>query len=64
MAKPMRRSGTEDTLRQPFYATGAELELYQQVFERWRTLSTEQVLTEAARLFHLAVAMADDAVNP
>jgi hypothetical protein len=44
-------------LYRPFRASGAELEFYQMVFERWRTLPADAVLTEAARLFNLAVAM-------
>ena len=48
---------TAQELRRPFRATGAELEFYQLVINRWRTLPAEAVLTEAARLFHFAVAI-------
>ncbi len=48
-------------LRRPFRATGAELEFYQRAIERWRTLPADAVLTEAARLFHFAVAIAGEA---
>ncbi len=47
-------------LRRPFRASGPELEFYQRAIERWRTLPADEVLTEAARLFHFAVAIADE----
>ncbi len=46
-------------LERPFRANGAELEFYQLAIERWRTLPVDVVLTEAARLFHFAVTIAD-----
>jgi hypothetical protein len=55
---PKMPSQQSDTLRRPFYATGAELEFYQLALERWRSLPADAVLTEAARLFHFAVAIA------
>lgn len=55
-----------DPLHRPFRATGAELEFYQRAIERWRTLPADVVLTEAARLFHFAVAIAghEDSLHP
>ncbi len=47
-----------DVLRRPFRASGAELEFYRNAIERWHTLPADAVLTEAARLFHFAVAIA------
>jgi len=42
------------------------LEFYQRAIERWRTLPADVVLTEAARLFHFAVAIAghEDSLHP
>lgn len=53
-----------DVLRQPFYASGAELELYRIAVERWHTIPVDAVLTEAARLFNLAVAIASQRPDP
>jgi hypothetical protein len=47
-------------LRRPFRATGAELEFYQRVIKRWRTLPADAVLTEAAMLFHFAAIIANE----
>lgn len=51
---------TPELLKRPFYASAAELEMYQRVVERWHTLSADEVLTEAARLFNFAVLIARD----
>lgn len=53
-----------DALRSPFKASGAELEFYALALARWRTLTADEVLTEASRLFHFAVAIAAEARAP